>query len=169
MEPATWGFIGTLLGTIVGASASILATYLNGKNSVEIQKSTEKFKRDEFKREFQRNNLLKLQDEFTSGMRLIGRAHNESFHYYHKNKERKGFRLSEEVDVGLNNMFQTLTKLTERVNNDKLRNGIINIRKDMSAFLVSEKEIENKIWIGELATKFESLMSEMGKELRNNQ
>lgn len=169
MEPATWGFIGTLVGTIVGASASIIATYLNGKNSVTIQKSTEKFKRDELIREFQRNNLLKLQDEFTSGMRLIGKAHNESFHYYHKNKEWKGFKLSDEVDVGLNNMFQTLTKLTERVNNDKLRNQIIDIRKDMARFSVSEKESENHIWIKELGDKFELLMSEMGKELRNSQ
>lgn len=168
MEPASWGFIGTILGTIVGASASIFATYLNGKNSVNIQKSTEKFKREELFREFQRDNLLKLQDEFSAGMRFIGKIHFESLNYFKKNNEWKGFRLSDNVDTGISTSFQNLMKLTERVNDDKLRAKIIDIRKDMARFSVSETESENLIYIKKLSDKFEILMTEIGIELRNN-
>jgi len=168
MEPATWGFIGTILGTIVGASASIIATYLNGKNSLNIQKGTEKFKRDEIAREFQRDNLLKLQDEFVAGMRLIGRAHIESFSYYKKHNDWQGFILSDEVDTALNNMHQNFMKLTERVSNDKLRESIIDIRKDLASMRTYETEVENEQYIKKLADKYELLMTEIGVELRNN-
>nr|WP_321228568.1 hypothetical protein [uncultured Psychroserpens sp.] len=168
MEPATWGFIGTIVGTIVGASASLFATYLNGKNSLNIQKGTEKFKREEIAREFQRDNLLKLQDEFASGMRLIGKAHIESFRYHKKHNDWKGFRFSDEIDSSLTSMYQSLMKLTERVRNDKLRQSIIDIRKDMSNMRVYETEAENDQYIGKLAEKYELLMEEIGIELRNN-
>lgn len=168
MEPASWGFIGTILGTIVGASASIFATYLNGRNNINIQKSTEKFKREELFREFQRDNLLKLQDELTIGMRLIGKTHIESYEYFKKNNGWKGFRFSSDVDAGFNKAMQNLMKLTERVNNDELREKIIEIRKDMSSFSVSESEPKNNTYIIELANKFALLMSEIGIELRNN-
>ena len=168
MEPASWGFIGTILGTIVGASASIFATYLNGKNSINIQKSTEKFKREELFREFQRDNLLKLQDEFSIGMRFIGKIHFESLNYFRINNEWKGFRLSDDVDTGISTSFQNLMKLTERVNDDKLRTKIIDIRKEMARFTVSEVESENLIYIKKLTDKYEILMTEIGIELRNN-
>jgi hypothetical protein len=168
MEPATWGFIGTISGTIVGASASIIATYLNGKNSLNIQRGTEKFKRDEVAREFQRDNLLKLQDEIVVGMRLMGRAHIESFTYYKKHNEWKGFRLSDDVSSALENKHQSLMKLTERVSNDNLRESIIDIRKDMTSIKTYETDVENDQYIKKLVAKYELLMTEIGTELRNN-
>ncbi|TBN06766.1 hypothetical protein EYD45_02455 [Hyunsoonleella flava] len=168
MEPATWGFIGTILGTIVGTSASIFATYLNGKNTINIQKSTEKYKREELFREFQRNNLLKLQDEFSVGMRLIGKLHTEAFAYFKKNSTLKGFRVSDDIDAGINKSFQNLMKLTERVNDDKLRMKIIEIRMDMASFSISDTDPRDNVYIEELGNKFEKLMTDIGIELRNN-
>jgi len=168
MEPATWGFIGTILGTIVGASASIIATYLNGKNSLNIQRGTEKFKRDEVAREFQRDNLLKLQDEFVIGMRLMGRAHIEFVIYYKLHNEWKGFRISDEVSSALEKKHQSLMKLTERVSNDNLRESIIDIRKDMTSIKAYETDIENDQYIKKLLDKYELLMTEIGTELRKN-
>lgn len=168
MEPATWGFIGTIIGTIVGASASIFATYLNGKNNLNIQKSTEKFKRDELFREFQRDNLLKLQDELTIGMRLVGRVYMESFSYFKKNDGWKGFRLSDEVDTKISSTFQNLTKLTERVNDDELRQKIVEIRQGMESFSVAKTELENMDFINNLSEKYKKLMTDIGVELRRN-
>jgi hypothetical protein len=168
MEPSTWGFIGTILGTIVGASASIFATYLNGKNTINIQKSTEKFKREELFREFQRDNLLKLQDEFSKGMRFIGKIHSESLNYFNKNNSGKGFKISDNVDIGITASFQNLMKLTERVNNDKLREQIIEIRKSMARFSISEIESENHMHFKNLIDKYGLLMTEIGIELRKN-
>ena len=168
MEPATWGFIGTILGTIVGASASIIATYLNGKNSLNIQKGTEKFKRDEVAREFQRDNLLKLQDEIVAGVRTVGRAHIESVNYYKKHNEWKGFRVSDEVTSALESMYQSLSKLTERVSNDKLRESIIDLKKSMGNLEAHETDAENDQYVKNLRDKYELIMTEIGTELRNN-
>lgn len=168
MEPASWGFIGTITGTIVGATASIYATYLNGKNIANNQKSTENFQREELFREFQRDNLLKLQDEFSVGMRLIGRTYVESLKNYKKNNDWNSFELSEEVNIGLGNTFGILLKLTERVSNDQLRKKIIEMRKDMSSFIVDVSVVENNGFLRKLSDKFELLMIEIGIELRNN-
>ena len=168
MEPATWGFIGTLVGTIVGASASIFATYLNSRANVNIQKNTEKFKRAELFREFQRDNLLKLQDEFSVGMRLFGKAYLETTDYFKKYGSLQDFRLSNEVDVSLNSMSQNLVKLTERVDNQIVREKIIDIRKEMSSVVVSAFEFENHDYLKNLSNKYEVLMTEIGIELRNN-
>ena len=68
MEPLTWAFIGTILGTIVGASSSIITTVITAKNSSKIQRELDKYTREENFREFQRNNYLKLQDQINSPM-----------------------------------------------------------------------------------------------------
>src|SRR5690606_38624068 len=126
------------------------------------------FKREELFREFQRDNLLKLQDEITLGMRLIGKTHIESYNYFKKNNDWTGFRLSDDLDAGVNTSLQNLMKLTERVNDDKLRGKIIEIRNDMSRFTFSELEPKKNIYIIELSNKFKILMTEIGIELRNN-
>ena len=57
--------------TLIGASVSIFTTYLNNRNSVNIQMGNESFKRAELFREFQRDNLLKLQEKMSASMRLV--------------------------------------------------------------------------------------------------
>ena len=77
MEPVTWGFLGTIVGTIVGASASIITTLITGRYSIKLQKDAISHERNERAREFQRNNLLELQNVLSSHMRLVTRAHLE--------------------------------------------------------------------------------------------
>ena len=62
MNPESWGFIGTLIGAIVGASASILTTKINSKNAIKIQEEIERNTRKERFRNFQRDNILELQE-----------------------------------------------------------------------------------------------------------
>lgn len=52
MEPLTWGFIGTLIGAIVGASASIFTTYINARNSSKIQENIEALKEKKYFEDF---------------------------------------------------------------------------------------------------------------------
>lgn len=57
MESAIWG----LIGTIVGATASLLATYLTNKHSAKLSAEARSEERLERFREFQRETLLELQ------------------------------------------------------------------------------------------------------------
>ena len=168
MEPATWGFIGTITGTIVGATASIYATYLNGKNTLSIQQSTENYKRKDRFREFQRNNLLKIQDEFSSCMRLIGSSYSEFNSSYKKTDKWFNTKLSEEVNFGLADSFRELLKLTERIENDDLRGNSTKLRENMSMFLIARSKNEGDKRMAELVDNFTDLMKELGIELRNN-
>ncbi len=57
MESAIWG----LIGTIVGAAASLLATYLTNTHSAKLSAEARSEERLEKFREFQRETLLELQ------------------------------------------------------------------------------------------------------------
>ena len=84
MEPLTWGFIGTLVGTLVGAAASIITTHINARNAIKIQNDLENYKRQEIFREFQRDNYLKLQETFLKALRLVSLLHLEEIKKYKK-------------------------------------------------------------------------------------
>lgn len=86
MDAAIWGFIGTVVGTVVGASASILTTFINARNSARLQENADTLQRLERAREFQRTNLLELQEALSQHMRLIGRAHLEDVESFRKSE-----------------------------------------------------------------------------------
>ncbi len=87
MDPLTWGFIGTIIGAMVGASASIITTLINVQNSIKNQTNLEKYKRQEVFREFQRNNYLKIQEIFPSALRFAFKLHSIDVKNYYKNGE----------------------------------------------------------------------------------
>lgn len=75
MDPLTWGFIGTLIGTVVGASASIFTTIINARTVSKNQNKLEIYKREEIFREFQRDNYLKIQESTYKAHRLVSLLH----------------------------------------------------------------------------------------------
>jgi hypothetical protein len=74
MDAAAWGFIGTLFGALVGASASIGINIITS-HAATLQSTASKEAREEQRRVFQRETLLQLQDEFHRYMRLMMRTH----------------------------------------------------------------------------------------------
>ncbi len=168
MEPATWGFIGTILGTIVGASASIFATYLNGKNSINIQKSTEKFKREELFREFQRDNLLDLQGKLSHSMRLVTKAHLEDLEDYENTREWNLSSLSADLDKEIGDSFRQISIKAERIDNNELRNEIKQLRKKMTECLTANSFGARQGKLLSLMKGFDLLMPKLGEILREN-
>lgn len=67
MEPAIWGFVGTL----TGAAASIITTVIISRNQVQLQKENDSLERQERARAFQRENLLKIQDILQEALRFM--------------------------------------------------------------------------------------------------
>lgn len=168
MDSAIWGFIGTIVGAIIGASASILTTIINGRKSVQLQKERDNFERLERSREFQRNTLLELQDSLLQNLRLIARAHLEDLASYRQNDGVRNNLLSAELnqDIMLSNRKNAI--LTERISDDELRNNLKKLRQDMNDVLLAKSENEslNKLQI--VSSNFEKFMEELGVVLRNN-
>lgn len=168
MDSAFWGFIGTIVGAIVGATASILTTIINGWKSTQLQKERDNFERLERSREFQRNTLLELQDSLSQNLRLIGRAHLEDLALYRQNDGVRSNLLSAELnqDIMLSNRKNAI--LTERISDDEIRNNLKILRQHMNdvLFAKSENESRNKLQIA--SSNFEKFMEKLGVVLRNN-
>lgn len=89
MEPLTWAFVGTVIGALVGASTSIITTVITASNTQKLQQSAASLERLEKAREFQRSNLLELQEALCTGMRLIRRAHMFDTEQFQKGNKKK--------------------------------------------------------------------------------
>nr|WP_319510831.1 hypothetical protein [uncultured Draconibacterium sp.] len=168
MNPESWGFIGTLVGAIVGASVSILTTRINNKNAIQIQKDIDRNARKEKFREFQRNNFLELQEKLSYAMRLVTKAYFEDLENYRKSNNWKSSFLSPELDEEIGNCFRELSIKTERIDEKEIREEIINLRKMMTDLLMERtyEIVEQKLKI--LSDTFAQVMPKLGKALREN-
>ncbi len=169
MEPVTWGFIGTIAGTIVGASASIITTLITARNSRKLQQDAESHERSERARDFQRNNLLEIQEELLIGMRLISSAHIEDLESFKKSEnENRRSLLSQELDKDLLVSSKNLTKLSERTADQSLRESIKILRSEMTTVLMAKTENESFASLQRASATFENTMEKLGVVLRSS-
>jgi len=168
MDAATWGFIGTVVGAVVGASVSILTTLISGWNSARLQNNADTLKRLERAREFQRNNLLEIQDSLAQYMRLVVRAHLEDVEFYRKDDCIGSNFLSDELEQELMLSSRKLTILTERISDDVLRNNLKELRQKMTCVSMAMSEDESRIKLQNAGTGYEQFMEQLGVMLRNN-
>lgn len=167
MVAATWGFIGTIIGAIVGASACIFTTIINSRNAANLQLKAEKYKLNERFREFQRENLLKLQNDLSNSIRLIGMAYIEDLNNYNENNTWCTILRSNKLDEDIRISFLDLSILIERVNNDDLREYLRYIKKQMSKCLHAQTKGEAERLIKKTGDDFTQVMTKLGYELRN--
>ncbi|HHB51624.1 MAG TPA: hypothetical protein ENK75_01055 [Saprospiraceae bacterium] len=164
MNPESWGFIGTLVGAIVGASASILATMINSKNAIRIQEKIEKDARKERFRNFQRDNLLELQELLTHTLRLIVKAHFVDLENYKKGIKWRESKLNTKLDNEISDSFREMSIKSERIEKDELRNEIIELRRKMNECLCADSYEVGQVMLKNLIEKFDDLMPKLGKE-----
>lgn len=169
METVAWGFIGTIVGVIVGASASIATTIITTRNSRKLQQDSDSLERSERARDFQRNNLFELQEALSSGMRLIGRAHFEDVVSFRKieNENRRPL-LSQELDQDLMASNRTLAILTERIADQPLRESIKALRTEMTNVLMAKTEDESFKSLQCASETFENTIEKLGVVLRGS-
>lgn len=168
MEPITWGFIGTIVGTVAGASASILTTVIAERNRRSIRRDDATYARAERAQEFQCNNLLKVQDVLSSTMRLVFRAHLEDMHQYRNRlSESEPPMLSGNLDNEIRLSNRELSILSERIADDLLRENIKLLRARMSAVLVAKRAEESESALKALSYAFDESMAKIGIVLRN--
>ncbi|MFI2743380.1 hypothetical protein ACG2LH_11620 [Zhouia sp. PK063] len=169
MEPLTWGFIGTLVGTVVGASASIITTHINARNSIKIQNDLENYKRQEIFREFQRDNYLKLQETFHKALRLVSLLHLEDIKKYKETGKWQQTILNSENDKNLMIALRDLSFYEERIESDQLRNEFKGLRKKISSVSrTSSQDESDAIMMDLMKNDFDRIMTDLGTELRKN-
>ena len=160
---ALWGFI----GTIIGATASIIATIINTKNMNKIQQNIELAKKQERHNEFQCENLKKIQEELIYNIRLIAEVHLSDTNYYTENSSvnNRPF-VKEPLNTKLRESKQQLLILNERIGNDELRIKINNYRKLLFEIEIASSKNESEIAITNIISSFEVLNSDIGDQIR---
>lgn len=151
---AIWG----LIGTIIGASVSIITTNITNKNSQKLQEKMNSFDRKEKEREFQRVTLLELQENISKYMRLIFKINFTDSQSLEKNGKKN--LLSEELNLEENQTKRKILVLVERIEDDSLRNMIYEyINESMS---VLDNSFDSKKYV----EYYKRLNKELGKTLR---
>jgi hypothetical protein len=167
VEPVTWGFLGTIVGTLAGASASILTTIIAEGNRHRIKSDEAAFIREEKTREFQCNNLLKLQDVISSTMRLVARAHLEDISNFRERRlESTAPMLSKELNNEILSSNRELAMLSERISDDQLRENIKLLRAKMTTVLIAKNEKESYDAFRNASSSCDESMADIGIVLR---
>lgn len=167
MEPATWGFFGTLLGAIVGASASVLATLITTRNARKLNQDEASFERKERAREFQLKNYYELQNALSFAVRLAMRAHLEDIESFQENKTTgEPVLLSDQLDQELLESNRQLSILTERILEDALRERVKAFRGEMVEVLLAKDDSGSRLAMEQVSSSFEEIMQDIGLQLR---
>jgi hypothetical protein len=162
MEAAVWG----LIGTAVGAAASILTTIVTARNAAHLRRETEAAERLERARAFQRETLLELQDTMQLAAKFTGRAFHASDMSFAKTGSWGSEPLPEDVDEGLRQANMRLTALIERVTDDELREACRSMHAKFNFLYPGVQRSEAHTAFGTAVLALNELMRQLGAVLR---
>lgn len=162
MEAAVWG----LIGTVVGALASIGATWLSGRHSLALQEQATSLDRIERGRAFQRQNLIELQDVLHDALRMVARAHFEDLTSFRKGGPWGRSLLSEDVNEGIRIAQRKVAILIERVADDALRSDLKTSMATASTVLLAKSERESEAALEAAGTMANQSLEHVGRVLR---
>ena len=162
MAAALWGFIGTL----VGALASIGATWLSIGQASSLQASASKLARTETRRVFQRDTLLELQEAVLDLMRLIAQGDSENRAAHRKTGIWGKQSLTPEVNEGQRLAHRRLTILIQRVADDALRSELKRFHSALSKVTLAPSAKEAEHIFNTLSDHLTQVLELLGAELR---
>jgi hypothetical protein len=163
MDSAIWG----LLGTIVGASASIATAWISAQYALNLQRDSHSLERIELARTFQRNNLLDLQDAMHDAMRMITRAHLEDTEAYRRNGEWGKALLSDEVNDGVRTAMRRVSILIERVADDSIRSDLKNLASMSGPVLFAKSQRQAEASYEAIGNAAQDVLQRLGAVLRS--
>jgi len=126
MDAGTWGFI----GVFVGAASSIATTFLLARNARLLQQETSSIERTERAREFQRTNLLELQERLLKQTMLTLKYRTRS----RRTEEFMTTAVSDEFIMS----SQSLSFLTARIADQSLREMVERITHELNSTLMDD-------------------------------
>lgn len=164
MDTAIWG----LVGTIVGAIASIATTWLATLSAHRLEDNRSKTERSERANSFQRQTLIDLQEAIHDALRLVSRAHDEDREAYRATKEWRKNMLSEEVNEGSRLAMRRVAILVARVADDDLRGKVKVLMQGVAQCLLSPSEQDARLRFNKMVELSVSVFEEIGTTLRRH-
>lgn len=162
MESAVWG----LIGTLVGAIASIATTWISSRNASFMQNSAAQLEREEQHRSFQRDTCVELQDALLDLLRLSTRAHLEEKKAFAQTGAWGKQELSDEVNVAERLAITRVVILKERVSDDALRSDISSLLERLTRLALARSRSEAADLEGTISLNGPAVMEHIGQVLR---
>jgi hypothetical protein len=164
VDAAVWG----LLGTLVGALASMGTTWLAGRSSQALQQESAREERAERANSFQRQTLLELQEAIHDALRLIHRAHIEDRQARQSDQVWGRNVLSEEVDEGIRLAQRRVSILVERLESDDLRLQVKSLMSAATRVLLASNQNEANHLLIETTSIATNALEAIGSVLRRH-
>lgn len=168
MDSTVLGFVGGLLGTIVGGFVSIKTSNNNSRTTAKLQNERNLEDRTERKRAVQRDVLHNIQDLVGEIVRDCARIYRFDLAAYNSGKPWGENRLDDEFDEACRLRNRQLSTLTERVLDDELRSAIRAYHKAILTIYYcksSEQACESHLLA---VLGFDDFMIKVGTVLRQN-
>jgi hypothetical protein len=167
MEPAAYGFIGSLFGALVGASASIATTAINARHSLRLQAVSKEWEKAEKFSVFQRETLLAVQIACQNLARLMTEAHIEHRKTYAASGQWAEQSLEKELNEGLGEANRALFTVAERVADNQLRGKIKQMHANITTVYLTRSPDEAHATFLKVGQEFVELMEQLGSALRS--
>ena len=162
MEAAIWG----LVGTVVGALASIGTTWLSSRSAHLLQSDRERLQRLERENEFQRTTLIDLQEALHHALRLIHKAYMHDVKAHRAAGSWAENSLPDEVDESARLAMRRVAILVERIESDTARQRVKSLMHIATAAMLANSPGEAEAKLNEAASSATDVLEQIGSALR---
>jgi hypothetical protein len=162
MDAAVWG----LIGTLVGALASIATTFIAGQHAFSLQRRTSLFERLEKHRAFQHDTLIELQDAVHEALRMVSSGYFEDLKAFQTSGQWGSALLSDEVNQGILTANRRVVILVQRVADDALRAELQAVYAAVNSVSLAKSRVECEGLLQRATTSVMSVMEHVGRVLR---
>ena len=162
MESAIWG----LIGTVIGAAASLGTTYLTNRHAAKLQSDSQVLERQEKSRAFQRETLLELQNSLHDAIRLTSLVHLEDAKAHASGSPWGKTYLPNDLAEEVRLSKRRVMLFVERVADDSVRKLIKDVMTDANAIGFTTTREESRSLLDQLTFKSVIALEVIGKTLR---
>lgn len=164
MGTAVWGLIGTVVGAIASIGAAWLAAHsTSGREFAKLQAD-----RTDRAHAFQRQNLIDLQDALHDYMRLLYLAHLHDKAAYSVGAAWGTILLEDGLDAELRIANRRVSILIERISSDALRAGVKKLMGSATRVLLAKSEEASSLGIQQIGLCAIELFERLGSTLRSH-
>ena len=166
MNAATWGFIGTIVGAVVGTAGTLFATWLQQAHASRREREASERDAAERRRAFQRDTLMELQEALAALVRYYGRAQHLDEMEWRKTGTWGRSLLPEDVDSGTQNTTVRMILLSERIDDDDVRQHIRAFNDGLARLAISTDRDEAQDIMAGAVADYAAIQGEVGAVFR---
>lgn len=164
MESAIWG----LVGTIVGALASIGTSWISNRTASSLQAAKVHHERLEVASAFQRQTLLDVQEAIHDALRLVHHVYFEDLKAYRTTQRWGSSLLPVVLDEELRLAMRKVSILVERVADDPLRSQIKTLMCSTAQIQLAPSEADALLRLEKTGADARQTLEQIGTVLRSH-